>query len=84
MRKTDRIAKLNKPSKTKVEGGGIGTIKQSKEEISNAEKQLETAKKLAKGKGVVFLKQGYSRESEKMFAEVNARRNKKNAIKKNG
>ena len=84
MRKTDKAAKQNKPSKSKVEGGGVGTLKQSKEEINNAEIQLEIAKKLAKGKGVVFLKQGCSRESEKMKAEVTARKNKKNAILKNG
>ena len=78
MRKTDKAAKQNKPSKSKVEGGGVGTLKQSKEEINNAEIQLEIAKKLAKGKCVVFLKQGYSRESEKMKAEVTARKNKKN------
>ena len=36
MRKTDKAAKQNKPSKAKVEGGGVGTWKQSKEEISNA------------------------------------------------
>ena len=84
MRKTDKAAKQNKPSKSKVEGGGVGTLKQSKEEINNAEIQLEIAKKLAKGKGVVFLKQGYSRESEKLKAEVTARKNKKNAILKNG
>ena len=54
MRKTDKAAKQNKPSKSKVEGGGVGTLKQSKEEINNAEIQLEIAKKLAKGKGVVF------------------------------
>ena len=78
MRKTDKSAKLNKTPKAKVDGGGIGTLKQSKEEINNAEIQLEIAKKLAKGKSVVFLKQGYSRESEKMFAEVNARKKKKN------
>ena len=77
MRKTDKSAKLNKTPKAKVDGGGIGTLKQSKEELSNAEKQLKIAKKLAKGKSVVFLKQGYSRESEKMFAEVNARKKKK-------
>ena len=80
MRKTDKAAKQNKPSKSKVEGGGVGTLKQSKEEINNAEIQLEIAKKLAKGKGVVFLKQGYSRESEKMKAEVTARKNKKNKL----
>ena len=27
MRKTDKSAKLNKPPKAKVEGGGIGTLK---------------------------------------------------------
>ena len=78
MRKTDKSAKLNKPPKANVDGGRIGTLKQSKEEINNAEIQLEIAKKLAKGKGVVFLKQGYSRESEKMKAEVTAQKNKKN------
>ena len=80
MRKTDKSAKLNKPPKAKVEGGGIITLKPTKEEINNAEIQLEIAKKLAKGKGVVFLKQGYSRESEKMKAEINARKNKKNKL----
>jgi len=34
MRKTDKSAKLNKPPKAKVEGGGIGTLKPTKEEIS--------------------------------------------------
>jgi len=34
MRKTDKSAKLNKPPKAKVEGGGIGTLKPSKEEIA--------------------------------------------------
>ena len=80
MRKTDKSAKLNKPPKAKVEGVGIGTLKPTKEEIAENRKVLKNAQKLAKGKGVVFLKQGYSRESEKMFAEVNARRNKKNKL----
>ena len=84
MRKTDKAARTNKPQKSKVEGGGIGTLKPTKEEINNAEIQLEIAKKLAKGKGVVFFKQGYSYEFEKMKAEVTARKNKKNAILKNG
>ena len=34
MRKTDKSAKLNKPPKAKVEGGGIGTLKLTKEEIT--------------------------------------------------
>ena len=80
MRKSDKNTKQNKPPKAKIEGGGVGTLKQSKEEINNAEIQLEIAKKLAKGKVVVFLKQGYSRESEKMKAEINARKNKKNNL----
>ena len=80
MRKTDKAARTNKPKKSNLSGGGVGTLKQSKEEINNAEIQLEIAKKLAKGKGVVFLKQGYSRESEKMKEEVTARKNKKNKL----
>lgn len=78
MRKTDKSAKLNKPPKAKVEGGGIGTLKPTKEEIAENRKVLKLAQKLAKGKGVVFLKQGYSYEFEKMKAEINARKNKKN------
>ena len=33
MRKTDKAARLNKPPKAKVEGGGIGTLKPKQEEI---------------------------------------------------
>ena len=47
MRKTDKAAKQNKPSKSKVEGGGIGTLKQSKEEIAENRKILKNAQKLA-------------------------------------
>ena len=47
MRKTDKIAKLNKPPKAKVEGGGIGTIKPTKEELAENKKILKNAQKLA-------------------------------------
>ena len=41
MRKTDKAAKLNKPPKAKVEGGGIGTLKPTKEEIAEGNHTLE-------------------------------------------
>ena len=50
MRKTDKAAKLNKPPKAKVEGGGIGTLKSTKEELAENRKVLKHAKKLAKNK----------------------------------
>ena len=84
MRKTDKSAKLNKPPKAKVEGGGIGTLKQSKEEIAESRKVLKHAQKLAKNKKIIRLSQGFCYEFEKMKAEINARKNKKNAILKNG
>lgn len=84
MRKTDKSAKLNKPPKAKVEGGGIGTLKPTKEEIAENRKVLKHAQKLAKNKDVKKIEQGYSYEFEKMKAEINARKNKKNAILKNG
>ena len=77
MRKTDKAAKQNKPSKSKVEGGGIGTLKQSKEELAESKKVLKHAQKLAKNKKIVRLPQGFCYEFEKMKAEVNARKNKK-------
>ena len=77
MRKTDKSAKLNKPPKAKVEGGGIGTLKPTKEEIAENRKVLKHAQKLAKNKDVLKLKQGFSYEFEKMKAEINARKNKK-------
>ena len=40
MRKTDKAAKQNKPPKAKVEGGGIGILKLTKEEI--AEKFIDS------------------------------------------
>ena len=84
MRKTDKAAKQNKPSKSKVEGGGIGTLKPTKEEISENKKILKHAQKLAKNKKIIRLPQGFCYEYEKLKAEVTARKNKKNAILKNG
>ena len=77
MRKTDKSAKLNKPPKAKVEGGGIGTLKQSKEEIAENRKVLKNAQKVAKNKKILKLPSGFSYEFEKMKAEVNARKKKK-------
>ena len=77
MRKTDKAAKLNKPPKSKVEGGGIGTLKPTKEELAENKKVLKHAQKLAKNKKIIRLPQGYSTEFEKMKAEINARKKKK-------
>lgn len=77
MRKTDKSAKLNKPPKAKVEGGGIGTLKLTKEELAENRKVLKLAQKLAKNKKIIRVPQGYSTEFEKMKAEINARKNKK-------
>ena len=52
MRKTDKSAKLNKPPKAKVEGGGIGTLKPTKEELAENRKVLKHAQKLAINKDV--------------------------------
>ena len=80
MRKTDKSAKQNKPPKAKVEGGGIGTLKPTKEEIAENKKVLKHAQKLAKNKDVKKLEQGFCYEYEKMKAEVNARKKKKNKL----
>ena len=77
MRKTDKSAKLNKPPKAKVEGGGIGTLKPSKEELAESKKVLKIAQKLSKNKKIVRLPQGFCYEFEKMKAEINARKKKK-------
>jgi len=77
MRKTDKSAKLNKPPKAKVEGGGIGTLKPTKEEIAENRKVLKHAQKLAKNKKIIRVPQGYSTEFEKMKAEQKKRKNKK-------
>ena len=69
MRKTDKSAKLNKPPKAKVEGGGIGTLKQSKEELAESKKVLKTAQKLAKNKKIIRLPSGFSYAFEKFKKE---------------
>ena len=77
MRKTDKSAKLNKPPKAKVEGGGIGTLKPTKEELAENRKVLKHAQKLAKNKKIIKLPSGFSYEFEKMKAEINKRKKKK-------
>ena len=77
MRKTDKAAKQNKPPKAKVEGGGIGTLKPTKEEIAENRKVLKNAQKLAKNKKIIKLPSGFCYEFEKMKAEINARKKKK-------
>ena len=80
MRKTDKAAKLNKPPKSKVEGGGIGTLKPTKEEIAENRKILKNAQKLAKNKKIIRLPSGFSYDFLKLKAEVTARKNKKNKL----
>jgi len=80
MRKTDKAARTNKPQKSNLSGGGIGTLKQSKEELAESKKVLKTAQKLAKNKKIIRLPQGFCYEYEKMKAEVTARKNKKNKL----
>lgn len=75
MRKTDKAAKQNKPSKAKLEGGGIGTLKPTKEEIEENRKVLKNAQKLAKNKDVKRLAQGFSYEWEKFRKEQKKRKN---------
>ena len=80
MRKTDKATRTNKPPKAKVEGGGIGTLKPTKEELAESKKVLKTAQKLAKNKKILKLPSGFSYEFEKLKAEVTARKNKKNKL----
>ena len=75
MRKTDKAAKLNKPPKAKVEGGGVGTLKLSKEEIAENRKVLKHAQKLAKNKKIIKLPSGFSYEFEKFKKEQKKRKN---------
>ena len=75
MRKTDKSAKLNKPPKAKVEGGGIGTLKPTKEEIAENRKILKHAQKLAKNKKILKLTSGFSYEFEKFKKEQKKRKN---------
>ena len=80
MRKTDKSAKINKPPKAKVEGGGIGTLKPTKEEIAENRKVLKNAQKLVKNKKIIRLPQGFCYDFEKMKAEINERKKKKNKL----
>ena len=75
MRKTDKAAKLNKPPKAKVEGGGIGTLKPTKEELAENKKILKLAQKLAKNKKILKLPSGFSYEFEKFKKEQKKRKN---------
>ena len=75
MRKTDKRAKLNKPPKAKVEGGGIGTLNPTKEELSENRKILKNAQKLAKNKKIIKLPSGFSYEFEKFKKEQKKRKN---------
>ena len=78
MRKTDKAAKQNKPPKAKVEGGGIGTLKPTKEEIAENRKVLKNAQKLAKNKKILKLPSGFSWEFEKFKKEQKKRKNSAN------
>ena len=75
MRKTDKAAKQNKPPKAKVEGGGIGTLKPTKEELAENIKILKNAQKLAKNKKIIKLPSGFSWEFEKFKREQKKRKN---------
>ena len=77
MRKTDKASRTNKPQKSNLSGGGIGTLKQSKEELAESKKVLKHAQKLSKNKKIVRLPQGFCYEFDKMKAEINKRKNKK-------
>ena len=74
MRKTDKAAKQNKPPKAKVEGGGIGTLEPTKEEIAENRKVLKNAQKLAKNKKIIKLPSGFSWEFEKFKKEQKKRK----------
>ena len=75
MRKTDKSAKQNKPPKAKVEGGGIGTLKPTKEELAETKKLLKHAQKLAKNKKILKLPSGFSYEFDKFKKEQKKRKN---------
>ena len=75
MRKTDKAARTNKPQKSNLSGGGIGTLKQSKEELAESKKVLKTAQKLAKNKKIIKLPSGFSYEFEKFKKEQKKRKN---------
>lgn len=75
MRKTDKAARTNKPQKSKVLGGGIGTLKPTKEEIAENRKVLKNAQKVAKNKKIIKLPSGFSYEFEKFKKEQKKRKN---------
>ena len=72
--------RTNKPAKISVNGGSIGTLKQSKEELENAKKVVKTAQKMSKNKKIIKLPSGFSYDFLKLKAEINARKNKKNKL----
>lgn len=79
MRKADKQNRKNKPSDlTKIDGNRLGTLKLSNEELEESKKVLKKAKKQSKNKKIVKLPQGFCYEFEKMKAEINKRKNKKN------
>ena len=80
MRKTDKAARTNKPQKSNLSGGGIGTLKPTKEELAESKKVLKTAQKLAKNKKIIRLPSGFSYDFLKLKAEVTTRKNKKNKL----
>ena len=69
MRKTDKSSRTNKPPKISVNGGSIGTLKQSKEELENAKKIVKIAQKMPKNKKIIKLPSGFSYEFEKFRKE---------------
>ena len=69
MRKTDKSSRTNKPPKISVNGGSIGTLKQSKEELENTKKVAKIAQKMLKNKKIVRLHSGFSYEFEKLRKE---------------
>lgn len=56
--------------KAKVEGGGIGTLKPTKEELAENKKILKHAQKLAKNKKIIRLPQGFCYEFEKIKNKI--------------
>lgn len=82
MRKADKQNRKNKPSDlNKINGNRLGTLKLSNEELEESKKVLKIAQKQAKNKKIVRLPQGFCYEFEKMKAEINKRKNKKNKNK---
>lgn len=79
MRKSDKQNRKNKPSDlNKIDGNRLGTLKQCNEELEESKKVLKIAQKQAKNKKIVRLPQGFCYEFDKMKAEINKRKNKKN------